>query len=60
MKKEKELYEEKINLLEHHNKIYERELKERRTLFDQLLQEKIKVEKEALLVKKIKMEQSQL
>ena len=51
---------EKISLLEHHNAIYERELKERKALFEQVLQEKVKVEKEALLAKKIKVEQSQL
>ena len=60
MNKQKQLLSEKITLLEQTNSIYERELKERRVLFDQLLQEKGRVEKEYLLAKKIKVEQNQV
>ena len=46
--------------MEHNNAIYERELKERRTLYEQLLQEKSRIEREILMAKKIKVEQSQI
>lgn len=58
--RERLLLTEKIALLENNIAIYERELRERRQLYDQLLQEKARIEKEVLLSKRIKAEQSSL
>lgn len=58
--RQKEILSEKIALLEQNNQIYERQLKERRVLYDQLLQEKSKIERQILINKKIKVEQSQI
>lgn len=58
--REKLLLAEKIALLENNIAIYERELRERRQLYEQVLQEKVRIEKEALLSKRIKTEQAGL
>lgn len=58
--REKLLLSEKISLLENNIAIYERELRERRQLYEQVLQEKVRIEKEALLSKRIKTEQATL
>jgi hypothetical protein len=58
--REKLLLSEKISLLENNIAIYERELRERRQLYEQVLQEKVRIEKEALLSKRIKTEQTSL
>jgi hypothetical protein len=41
--RQKEILNEKIALLEQNNAIYERELKERRNLYEQLIQEKSRI-----------------
>ena len=43
--RQRQILNEKISLLEHNNAIYERELKERRSLYEQLLQEKSRIER---------------
>lgn len=58
--RKQEILTEKITLLEQNNLIYERELKERRGLYDQVLQEKSRIEREILMAKKIKIEQNQI
>lgn len=51
--------QEQLDYLKNTTNIYEHQLKERRLLYDQLLQQKTRIEKEALMSKKIKIEQSQ-
>ena len=58
--RQKEILTEKVSMLEQNNSIYERELKERRGMYDQLLEEKSRIQRDILMEKKIKMEQSRV